>query len=143
MMAGSNLGKIVSIAKAKYKLPSGVLHAQYDVYKLIISGDLSCYNSHQLLMKMQHLKLTRDIEVPKPGSDDVLIEVQASPINPSDLGTLVGAGDLTSIRVEGEGEQAKVIMDIPESVMWAMKPRIGKPWLVMKVRNCYRGWRKC
>jgi len=69
----------------------------------------------------------RDIEVPKPGADDVLIEVQASPINPSDLGTLVGAGDLTSIRVEGEGEQSKVIMDIPESVMWAMKPRIGKP----------------
>ena len=69
----------------------------------------------------------RDIEVPKPGADEVLIEVQASPINPSDLGTLVGAGDLTSIRVEGEGDQAKVIMDIPESVMWAMKPRIGKP----------------
>ena len=44
---------------------------------------------------------------------EVLIEVQASPINPSDLGTLVGAGDLTSIRVEGEGDQAKVIMDIP------------------------------
>tara|TARA_B100000900_G_scaffold215269_1_gene182302 strand:- start:361 stop:1476 length:1116 start_codon:yes stop_codon:yes gene_type:complete len=69
----------------------------------------------------------RDIEVPKPGADEVLIEVQASPINPSDLGTLVGAGDLTSIRVEGEADQTKVIMDIPESVMWAMKPRIGKP----------------
>ena len=69
----------------------------------------------------------RDIEVPKPGADEVLIEVQASPINPSDLGTLVGAGDLTSIRVEGEGDQSKVIMSIPESVMWAMKPRIGKP----------------
>ena len=36
----------------------------------------------------------RDIEVPKPGADEVLIEVKASPINPSDLGTLVGAGDL-------------------------------------------------
>jgi NADPH2:quinone reductase len=69
----------------------------------------------------------RDVEVPKPGADEVLIEVKASPINPSDLGTLVGAGDLTSIRVEGEGDHAKVIMDIPESVMWAMKPRIGKP----------------
>ena len=40
----------------------------------------------------------RDIEIPKPGADDVLIEVKASPINPSDLGTLVGAGDLSSIR---------------------------------------------
>lgn len=69
----------------------------------------------------------RDIEIPKPGADDVLIEVKASPINPSDLGTLVGAGDLSSIRVEGDGSNSKVIMDIPKSVMWAMKPRIGKP----------------
>ena len=69
----------------------------------------------------------RDIEIPKPGADDVLIEVKASPINPSDLGTLVGAGDLSSIRVEGDGTNSKVIMDIPKSVMWAMKPRIGKP----------------
>ena len=69
----------------------------------------------------------RDIEIPKPGADEVLIQVQASPINPSDLGTLIGPGDLTSIRIEGESDQAKIIMDIPQSVMWAMKPRIGKP----------------
>ena len=69
----------------------------------------------------------RDIEIPKPGADDVLIEVKASPINPSDLGTLVGAGDLSSFRVEGDGINSKVIMDIPKSVMWAMKPRIDKP----------------
>ena len=69
----------------------------------------------------------RDIEIPKPGADDVLIEVEASPINTYDLGTLVGAGDLSSIRVEGDGSNSKVIMDIPKSVMWAMKPRIGKP----------------
>ena len=69
----------------------------------------------------------RETKIPKPGADDVLIEVKASPINPSDLGTLVGAGDLSSIRVEGDGTNSKVIMDIPKSVMWAMKPRIGKP----------------
>ena len=68
-----------------------------------------------------------DVEMPVPGSDDVLIEVQATPINPSDLGTLVGAGDVTTIRSEGSGTATKLIMDVPQSVMWAMKPRIDIP----------------
>ncbi|MEK9649806.1 MAG: zinc-binding dehydrogenase [Gammaproteobacteria bacterium] len=68
-----------------------------------------------------------EVEKPVPGPDDVLIEVQATPINPSDLGTLIGAGDVTTIRVEGEGVNTKLIMDVPQSVMWAMKPRIDKP----------------
>ena len=68
-----------------------------------------------------------NIEVPVPGDNDVLIEVQATPINPSDLGTLIGAGDVSTIRVEGQGDATKLIMDVPQSVMWAMKPRIDKP----------------
>jgi NADPH2:quinone reductase len=68
-----------------------------------------------------------DVEKPVPGSDDVLIEVQATPINPSDLGTLIGAGDVTTIRSEGSGTDTKLIMDVPQSVMWAMKPRIDIP----------------
>jgi len=55
-----------------------------------------------------------EIEKPVPGSDDVLIEVQATPINPSDLGTLIGAGDLTTIRSEGSGTDTKLIMDVPQ-----------------------------
>ena len=31
-----------------------------------------------------------EVEVPEPGDDQVLIKVQATPINPSDLGLLVG-----------------------------------------------------
>ena len=44
-----------------------------------------------------------EVEKPVPGADDVLIEVQATPINPSDLGTLIGAGDVTTIRSQGSG----------------------------------------
>lgn len=68
-----------------------------------------------------------NVEVPIPGDNDVLIEVQATPINPSDLGTLIGAGDVSTIRVEGQGEATKLIMDVPQAVMWAMKPRLDKP----------------
>ena len=36
------------------------------------------------------------IPVPEPGPDEVLVQMQAAPMNPSDLGLLFGAADLTS-----------------------------------------------
>ena len=37
---------------------------------------------------------------PAPGADDVLVRVEAAPINPSDLGLLVGAADLSKSEAE-------------------------------------------
>ena len=39
-----------------------------------------------------------EVEVPEPGDDQVLIKVQATPINPSDLGLLVGPADISSLK---------------------------------------------
>ena len=60
---------------------------------------------------------------PVPKDDEVLIEVKASPINPSDLGALIGPADVNTIKIEN----SKISMDVPESVMWAMKPRLNIP----------------
>ncbi len=38
------------------------------------------------------------VPVPEPAADEVLLKVQATPINPSDLGLLFGAADLATIR---------------------------------------------
>ena len=37
------------------------------------------------------------VPVPVPGPDEVLIQVQATPINPSDIGLLFGAGNLAAL----------------------------------------------
>ena len=37
---------------------------------------------------------------PVPKDDEVLIEVKASPINPSDLGALIGPADINTIKIE-------------------------------------------
>ncbi len=42
------------------------------------------------------LSLAR-VPVPEPGPDEVLIRVEAAPINPSDLGLLFGAADMFRI----------------------------------------------
>lgn len=36
----------------------------------------------------------RDFDVAEPGPDEVVVRVEASPINPSDLGMLFGMADL-------------------------------------------------
>ena len=40
-----------------------------------------------------------EVEVPEPKDGEVLIKVQATPINPSDLGLLVGPADVASLKI--------------------------------------------
>ena len=37
-----------------------------------------------------------EVEVPEPEADEVLVRIEAAPINPSDLGLLFGAADTSS-----------------------------------------------
>ena len=62
-------------------------------------------------------------ERPIPGDDEVLIQIEATPINPSDLGLLIGPGDINTLKAE----DSKIIMDVPKAIMGAMKPRLNKP----------------
>ena len=64
---------------------------------------------------------------PVPTDDQVLIEVQASPINPSDLGLLLSfAADLETINVSGSGDDTVTTMKIHPALMGAMKPRLDE-----------------
>ena len=67
------------------------------------------------------------VEMPIPGDDEVLIEVHAAPINPSDLGLLLSfAADLSIINVSGSGDETITSMKIHPALMGAMKPRIDE-----------------
>ena len=64
---------------------------------------------------------------PIPSDDEVLIRVEAAPINPSDLGLLLSFGaDLTSINVTGSGDETVTSMKIHPGLMGAMKPRLDE-----------------
>ena len=64
---------------------------------------------------------------PIPSDDEVLIRVEAAPINPSDLGLLLSFGaDLTSINVTGTGDETVTSMKIHPGLMGAMKPRLDE-----------------
>ena len=65
-------------------------------------------------------------EIPEPKEDEVLIKIEASPINPSDLGLLIGPADVSTMTVTGEGENAQVKMDIQENFLRVVTARIGQ-----------------
>lgn len=64
--------------------------------------------------------------VPTPGADEVLIQMQATPINPSDIGLLFGPADLSTVQVTGTAERPVVHARIPERAMPGMAARIGQ-----------------
>ncbi len=61
-----------------------------------------------------------------PGPDEVLIRVEAAPINPSDLGLLVGGVDVSGARSSGAGENIKTTVSVPPAYMRAMAARVGE-----------------
>src|SRR6202048_5333493 len=63
---------------------------------------------------------------PEPGPDEVVVRVEASPINPSDLGLLVGAADMTTAKASGTKDSPVITAKVPEAGMRAMAGRLDE-----------------
>ena len=66
------------------------------------------------------------VPVPEPAPDEVLIRVEASPMNPSDLGLLFGAADMSTARASGTADRPVVTATIPAKLMKAMAGRVDQ-----------------
>ena len=67
------------------------------------------------------------VDKPIPADDEVLIEVHAAPINPSDIGLLLTfAGDLSNIDISESGDGLVASIKIHPGLMASMKPRLDK-----------------
>ena len=56
-----------------------------------------------------------EVPVPEPGADEVLVRIEATPINPSDLGLLFGPADMGTKQVSGSVERPVVSGASPSS----------------------------
>ncbi len=65
-----------------------------------------------------------EVPVPQPGDDEVLIRVEAAPINPSDLGMMFGVADVSTAQATLDGRGVE--MRIPDGLMRAMSARLGQ-----------------
>ena len=67
------------------------------------------------------------VDTPTPADDEVLIEILAAPINPSDLALLTTfGGDLSNISISGSGDDTVASMKVHPAVMRSMKSRLDK-----------------
>lgn len=67
-----------------------------------------------------------EVEVPTPGADEVVVRVEAAPINPSDLGLLFGGADMTTAVASGTPDRPVVSATVPAAAMAAMAARVGQ-----------------
>lgn len=66
------------------------------------------------------------VDVPAPASDEILIQIQAAPINPSDIGLLFGAADLRALTASGTAALPVVTAPVPAGAMKAMAGRLDQ-----------------
>ena len=67
-----------------------------------------------------------DVPTPEPGPDEVVVRIEAAPINPSDLGLLVGAADLSTLQASGTKARPVITAKVPEAGMRAMAGRLDE-----------------
>ena len=67
-----------------------------------------------------------DQPIADPRDDQVVVKVLATPINPSDLGLLFGAGDLSTAQVSTRDGHPLITADVPAPGMRAMAGRIAE-----------------
>lgn len=91
---------------------------------------MSIDNAKQLFTTVtEDAKLVLSVEpysVPEPADHEVIVQMEAVPINPSDLGLLTAPGDMDTVRTEEvDGHQA-LVADVDPALMRAFAGRTGK-----------------
>jgi len=69
------------------------------------------------------LSLAR-LPMPEPDADQVLVRIEASPINPSDLGLLLGPADTSTAKAGGTAENPTVTATIPPAYLRSVAARL-------------------
>ncbi|RNM16685.1 zinc-binding dehydrogenase [Nocardioides pocheonensis] len=72
-----------------------------------------------------HLSL-ETVDTPQPSERDVLVRVEAAPVNPSDLGLMLAMADVSRAVQGGSAEEPTVTAPVPAAVMGALKARVGQ-----------------
>ena len=68
-----------------------------------------------------------DVPVPTPAANEVLVRVEASPINPSDLGVLIPGAEMATATVTGTPERPVVTASLGERALAGLSARVDKP----------------
>ncbi len=68
----------------------------------------------------------QNIEMPQPDADEVVVRIEAAPLNPSDFGVMFSAADMSTAVQSGTEQNPIVTADVPAKFMPALKTRVNK-----------------
>ena len=66
-------------------------------------------------------------ERPEPGEGEVVVAIEAAPINPSDLGVMFGMANLSKATTKGQGADTRLELPAPDAVAMRFAGRVGHP----------------
>lgn len=67
-----------------------------------------------------------DVTVGAPAADEVVVRVEATPINPSDLGLLLGPANLSTMEAGGTATRPVLTMQLHKGTLPMVKARLGE-----------------
>jgi NADPH:quinone reductase-like Zn-dependent oxidoreductase len=80
-----------------------------------------------LLKKNGELEVSlANVPTPEPKDDEIVVRVEATPINPSDLGLLFGPADMAAAKFSGTKESPVVTAKMPDAALKAMAARLDE-----------------
>ena len=83
---------------------------------------------HSLVTSDGRLELSIGIvDMPVPAAHEVLVRVEAAPINPSDLALLLGMADISQATSSGTGDATVLTAPIPPALFKGLTARVGEP----------------
>lgn len=68
----------------------------------------------------------REDEIPTPSEKEIVVRIDAAPLNPSDMATLFSAADLRTARATGTDNMPAITADFPSALMGRVKTRIDR-----------------
>ena len=92
-----------------------------------MSAETTGLQLRSLISKSGELELSLvRVPTPEPSADEVVVRVEASPINPSDLGLLIGAADLATAKASGSKGAPVITAKVPDAAMKGMAGRLDE-----------------
>jgi NADPH:quinone reductase-like Zn-dependent oxidoreductase len=93
----------------------------------VASQQTSGLQLRSLIKKSGELEISLlNVPTPEPKPDEVVVRVEATPINPSDLGLLTGAADLSTAKASGTKDSPVITAKVPEGAMKSMAGRLDE-----------------
>jgi len=92
-----------------------------------MSDGKSGFQLRSLLKKSGELEISLvNVPTPEPSPDEVVVRVEGAPINPSDLGLLIGPADMSTANASGTKQSPVVTAKVPDAAMKAMAARLDE-----------------